>query len=89
KATAATVTFATSGKSTEFLPEETVLEASERVDVDIDYSCRVGMCGVCAVKLLSGEVTMEEDAGLEPEDRDAGMVLACQAKSTGNVSVEA
>ena len=32
---------------------------------------------------------MEVEDGLEPEDKEAGMVLACQAKSTGDVSVEA
>ncbi len=89
QATAATITFAASGKSTKLLPDETILEASERVGVNIDFSCRVGMCGVCTVKLLSGSVTMEEDGGLEPEDRDAGMILACQAKATNDVAVEA
>ncbi len=87
--TAASVTFQTSGKSTSLAPDETVLEAAERVDVEIDYSCRVGMCGVCTVKLLSGQVTMEADDGLEPEDREAGMILACQAKSADDITVEA
>lgn len=86
---AAAVTFATSGKSTPLQPDETVLEAAEREGVDIDYSCRVGMCGVCRVKLLAGNVSMEVDDGLEPEDKAAGMILACQAKSTEDVTVEA
>ena len=47
------------------------------------------MCGVCAVKLLSGEVSMDVEDGLEPEDKEAGMIRACQAKSTSDVSVEA
>ncbi len=89
KATAATVNFATSGKSTQLLPDETLLEAAERVEVDIDYSCRTGMCGVCAVKLLSGVATMDVEDGLEPGDKASGMVLACQAKSTNDVTVEA
>jgi ferredoxin-NADP reductase len=87
--TGGTVTFSKSAKSTQFQVDETVLEASERVDVDIDYSCRVGSCGVCVVKLLSGKVSMEVEDGLEPEDKETGMILACQAKSSGNVSVEA
>lgn len=87
--TAISVNFATSGKSTQLFPEETILEASERVDVNIDSSCRTGMCGVCTVKLLSGQVTMEVEDGLEPDDQAAGMILACQAKSTGDVTVEA
>jgi ferredoxin len=84
-----TVTFQTSDLSTELLTDETVLEASERVDVNIDYSCRAGSCGVCKVKLLSGAVTMEVEDGLDPEDQAAGMILACQAKSTSNVAVDA
>lgn len=87
--TATTVNFATSNKSTQFLPDETILEASERVGVEIDYSCRTGTCGVCRVKLLAGQVTMEVEDGLEPEDKEAGMILACQAKSTDNVVIEA
>ena len=89
KATGAKVTFATSGKSIELLADETILEAAERVDVEIDYSCRVGTCGICIAKLLSGEVSMEVDDGLETEDRDAGMVLCCQAKAKQDVSIEA
>lgn len=86
---AGTVTFQKSDTSTEFMPDETVLEASERVDVNIDYSCRTGSCGVCRVKLLSGSVTMEVEDGLDPDDKANGMILACQAKSTGNVEVDA
>ena len=86
---AVTVTFQTSNVSTALLPDETVLEASERVDVSIDSSCRSGSCGVCKVKLLSGAVTMEVEDGLDQEDQAAGIVLACQAKSTGNLAVEA
>ncbi|MEZ6080392.1 MAG: FAD-binding oxidoreductase [Pirellulaceae bacterium] len=89
KATGAKVTFATSDMSTSLPPDETVLEASERIGVDIDYSCRVGTCGECRVKLLSGNVSMEVDDGLEPGEKEAGMILACQAKAKEDVSVEA
>ncbi len=88
KATAS-VHFATSDKKTPLEPDETILEAAERIDVDIDNSCRTGMCGVCAVKLLAGQVTMETDDALDDDDKAAGIILACQAKSTGDVSVEA
>jgi ferredoxin len=71
------------------LPDETILEASERVGVEIDYSCRVGTCGECKVKLLSGEVTMEEMDGLDDGEYEQGLILACQAKSQHDISVEA
>lgn len=83
------MTFNKSQKSTPLQSDETVLEASERIGVDIDFSCRVGTCGVCTVKLQAGEVTMDVDDGLDPEDEAAGMILACQAKSTGDVAVDA
>ena len=88
KATAS-VHFATSDKKTPLGPDETILEAAERIDVDIDNSCRTGMCGVCAVKLLSGQVTMETTDALDDDDIAAGIILACQAKSTGDLTVEA
>lgn len=89
KENSGSVAFTKSGKSTAFQPDETILEAAERTGVDIDYSCRVGTCGECAVKLISGNVSMEIDDGLEPGEKEAGMILACQATSNEDVSVEA
>ncbi len=86
---ASQVAFQRSQKSAQLLPGETLLEAAERVGVDIDYSCRVGSCGECAVRLLSGEVKMEIEDALEPEDKAAGVILTCQARATSNVTVEA
>lgn len=87
--TAATVSFRTSGCSAQCLPDETILEAGERVGVSIDNSCRVGMCGLCKVKLLSGRASMAVEDGLDPDDKAEGMILACQARATGDVAVEA
>ncbi len=84
-----TVTFTLSRKSAPMPPGKTVLGASEDVGVSIDYSCRAGTCGTCKVKLTSGKVTMEVDEGLEPEDKLQGFILACQAKATADIAVEA
>lgn len=84
-----TVTFSTSEKSAPLPPDKVILEVAEENNVDIDYSCRVGTCGVCRVRKTSGEVTMEVQDGLQPGDKENGIVLACQAKSTGNLTVEA
>ncbi|MDN3563573.1 2Fe-2S iron-sulfur cluster-binding protein [Paeniroseomonas aquatica] len=83
------VRFTKSGKTGALAPDQTVLEAAEAVDVEIDYSCRVGICGVCKVLLLKGEVTMEVEEGLPPDEKARGIVLACQAKSVGSLEVEA
>lgn len=85
-----TVIFTTSGKSAALPADRTVLEAAESVGVEIPWSCRVGICGTCKVKLRQGSVSMEVEDGLPPEDKAAGLILACQAKSTdGNLQVEA
>lgn len=78
-----TVTFAISGVSAPLSADETVLEAAEEAGVEIPYACRVGECGVCVTKLISGEVTMAVETGLDPEDKQKGYILACQAKSAG------
>lgn len=85
----AQVEFATSGKTAPLAPDQTVLEAAEAIGVEIDYSCRVGTCGICVVPLKSGTVTMEVEEGLPSEEKAKGLILACQAKSVGNLVVEA
>lgn len=89
EAKVAVVTFARSRRTAMMPPTKTVLEASEDVGVNIEYSCRVGICGVCRVKLLSGAVTMEVEDGLEPGDKSNHIILACQAKSTADLAVDA
>ncbi len=88
-ANAPSVTFARSKKSAPLPAGRTILDAAESVDVEIEWSCRSGTCGSCTVKLLSGEVTMEIDDGLDDEDRAAGLVLACQARATADLEVDA
>jgi ferredoxin len=88
-AVAATVAFAKSGKSAPLPPDRTVLEVAEAIGVEIPNVCRVGVCGVCKTKLLSGSVTMAVQDALTPEDKARNMILACQAKSTVPISVEA
>lgn len=85
----AVVTFARSRRSAMLPPTKTVLEASEDVGVNIDYSCRIGTCGVCRTKLLSGSATMDIQDGLQPGDKENGIILACQARSTADLVVDA
>ena len=85
----AVVTFARSHRTAMLPSSKTVLEASEDVGVNIEYSCRVGTCGVCRVKLLSGSVKMDVEDGLEPGDKSNNIILACQAKATADVAIDA
>ena len=64
-------------------------ELSEELSIGIEFSCRVGTCGVCKVKMTSGEVEMEVQDALDADDKTNGIILACQAKPKGEVTVEA
>jgi ring-1,2-phenylacetyl-CoA epoxidase subunit PaaE len=59
--------------------EETILNATLRSRPDAPYSCTGGVCGTCRARLVSGEVRMDRNYALEPEEVEAGIVLACQS----------
>lgn len=81
--------FANSNKTAVLTPAKTILEASEDVGVNIDYSCRVGTCGICKTKMLSGKVSMDVEEALTVEDKANDIILACQAKASEDVVVDA
>ena len=96
-ATGPVVTFSKNNKSSKIHlvggvdvpPEQSVLELSEELGIGIQSSCRVGTCGLCKVKMTSGEVTMAVEDALDEADKKDGVILACQAKPKGDVTVEA
>ena len=88
-ATGPMVTFSKNNKSSNIHVDQTILELSEELGIGIEFSCRVGTCGICKVKMTSGEVEMAVEDALEPEEKSDGIILACQAKPTGPVAVEA
>ena len=97
-ATGPLVTFAKNNKSAKIHldlksgdspPKQTILELSEELGIGIEFSCRVGTCGVCKVKMTYGEVEMEVQDALDDNDKANKLILACQAKPIGEVAVEA
>lgn len=69
------------------LPGETLLEASVREGRPIDSSCTMGGCGACRVRLVSGEVALEEPNCLTAEERASGVILSCVARPLTDVTV--
>lgn len=88
-ATGPLVTFSKNSKSAKIHVDQSILELSEELAIGIEFSCRVGTCGVCKVKMTSGEVEMAVEDALEPDDKVNGIILACQAKPKDDVAVEA
>ena len=78
----ATVTVNLDGRTTVIpMPsrEETILDATLRLRPDAPYSCTGGVCGTCRARVVAGEVRMDRNYALEPEEVAAGIVLACQS----------
>ncbi len=82
------VKFSRSGKSGKCGDGQTVLDVADELGIEIDNSCRVGTCGSCMVELVSGSAHMPCEDGLDPEDKEAGFVLACQAEPDSDLVVE-
>ncbi|MFI6640508.1 2Fe-2S iron-sulfur cluster-binding protein [Streptomyces sp. NPDC050504] len=59
---------------------ESLLETVLRARSDAPYACKGGVCGTCRAFVVSGEVRMDRNFALEPEETDAGYVLACQSR---------
>jgi len=69
-----------------------LLKAAIEQGVDYPHNCRVGVCGSCKTRVLSGKVSPMVDLALSPltnEEIQAGYVLACQAKVREPLVVEA
>jgi len=71
------------------LVDATILDAADETGVFIDNACRSGTCGSCRVKLVSGSVKMAVEDALTAQDKAEGYILACQAKISSDVKVEA
>jgi ferredoxin-NADP reductase len=70
------------------LAGQTLLEAGLAGSLQMPYSCSMGGCGACKVKLVSGTVASEEPSCLRDEERGEGFVLACVSRATSPCAVE-
>ncbi len=78
------IVFARSGREISCDGEEPILDVAEAEGIDIPSSCRVGVCGACKTKKISGKVIYDKDVNC-----DEGYIHACVAKPIGKVVVEA
>jgi p-cymene monooxygenase electron transfer component len=69
---------------------ETVLNGALRAGVGFPHSCKVGGCGACKCRLVSGKVRELTDKSylLSREEIREGYILGCQSVPVENVTVE-
>jgi ferredoxin len=64
---------------------QTFLDAAIDAGIDIPFVCRQGSCGSCMAHLVSGEARLSGAfPALSKRDREAGMILACQATAASD-----
>lgn len=56
-----------------------ILDAALEQGADLPYACKGGVCCTCRAKLIAGEVDMDVNYGLEPEEIEQGFILTCQS----------
>ncbi|RLB53006.1 MAG: hypothetical protein DRJ42_13140 [Deltaproteobacteria bacterium] len=69
-------------------PGQTLLEAGLEAGAPMPFSCAMGGCATCLVKLVAGEVHLEEPNCLDPEEREDGYILTCITRPLTSCSIE-
>jgi ring-1,2-phenylacetyl-CoA epoxidase subunit PaaE len=82
------VKFQRSDIETTIRGDKSVLRGGHDAGVSIDFSCTMGGCAACKVKLVSGDVEMDEPNCLTSEERDEGYILACVSCPRSDLEVE-
>jgi ferredoxin-NADP reductase len=83
------ITFVHEGQTRSVVVEagETLLDAAQRLNLPVDFSCMAGQCGTCMVKLESGDVRMDEPNCLSASERAEGLILACSSRPRGPLCI--
>lgn len=81
------ITIAETSTTLDAQPQETLLTALERHGYHPASSCRVGACGACKLRVLSGQVNPVGEA-LADAERSEGYVLSCIAHPIGDVTLQ-
>ena len=76
------ITVTSDGRSFNFkldYDSNNILDAALAQGADLPFACKGGVCTTCKAKLIEGEVDMEVNYGLEPDEVKAGFILTCQS----------
>jgi ferredoxin-NADP reductase len=81
------VRFERSGKSCQWTNDAgSLLDLAEANGVDIDFGCRAGNCGTCAVAVREGKVDVINEPGFQVEE---GSCLVCVSRPEGKLVLDA
>lgn len=83
------LTFSRTGITVTPKPGQSVLEAGLAAGVALPFSCTMGGCGACKIKLAQGRVVMDEPNCLSEEERKQGFILSCVSRPASPLTIEA
>ena len=66
-----------------------ILELAEEDGTEMESECEQWVCGTCKTKLISGEVEMETEYGLDDTDLEENMILLCVSVPKTDIAIEA
>ncbi|MDX2250452.1 MAG: ferredoxin--NADP reductase [Bacteroidia bacterium] len=70
-------------------PDQVILRAAIKADLDPPFACQSGICTTCRAMLYAGIVSMDETEGLSEEELNEGYILTCQSHPlTADVEIE-
>lgn len=79
------IEFANSDKKAEWTPDSgSLLELAEANDISPSFSCRMGSCGSCKVKLTKGKVAYESEPSFKTAEDEVLLCCAKPAASDGS-----
>jgi toluene methyl-monooxygenase electron transfer component len=85
-----TASISPANKRVEVQAGDNLLKAALAAGLAWPHNCRVGSCGECRARLISGRIKPLNDFSyvLDEAELDAGMILACQTSLRSDIEVE-
>ena len=58
---------------------DSILDAALKIRSDLPFACKGGVCATCKAKIIEGQVEMDVNYSLSPQEIEQGFVLSCQS----------
>lgn len=82
------ITLNQSGKHLIVPADQSLLDVLRQNGIAVPYSCRVGGCGTCEVKVAEGEIDHYDSFLTEDQQRSNRAILSCVSRGKGNLVLD-